>query len=174
MAAQMLAKYNKAQDMKNIRTALYNFSRPLLKSAAHIGAATVVAVVLALMPSCDHSDLWDELPSEITEFINQYFPDSELQAVSHTASGYHVRIDDGPGMTFGTDLQWLAVDGYGMPLPQVLLFDKLPPVVYDYIQGTAQLDEVFSISRDHGKYTIALLDTDLYYDTATGQLTGNT
>ena len=159
--------------MKNIVYYVRSFGSEVYTAGARVVASMIMLLVLCALPSCNHSELWDDLPAKITSFINQYYPNSELQSVSNSCGRYHVRIDDGPGMTFDQDEQWLAVDGYGMPLPQVLLFDQLPPVVYSYLQETDQLNSVFSISRDHGKYTVTLLDSNLYYDTATGKLTGN-
>lgn len=159
--------------MKNFIRYIHSFGSEAYTAGARIVASLAMLLALCALPSCSHSDLWDELPAKITSFINQYYPNSELQSVSDSGGKYHVRINNGPGMTFDQDQEWLAVDGYGMPLPQVLLFDQLPPIVYNYLQETGQLNSVFSISRDHGHYTIALLDSNLYYDVDTGQLTGN-
>ena len=74
---------------------------------------------------CSHRDLWDDVPGPVAEFLNQYFPYSELQSVTESGSNYHISIDDGPGLTFDYTYSWIAIDGYGMPLPQVLLFDQL-------------------------------------------------
>lgn len=132
-----------------------------------------IAFVLVL-GGCNHAELWDELPSDITTFISQYFPNSELESVTDTGSGYHVRIANGPGLTFGADNRWTAVNGFGMPLPQVFLFDRLPPKVYAYLQETDQINAVFAVSRDDRTYTLTLLDHDLMYDIATQQLSGTT
>ena len=168
----MLAKYNKVQDMKKLIIAIRQAGADSYTAGAHILASIVMLVVLFTLPACDHSELWDSLPEKITEFINQYFPNSELQSAGESSDIYHVRIADGPGMTFDSEGEWLAVDGYGMPLPQVLLFDQLPPAVYDYLQASEQLNSVFSISRDKGNYTVTLLNNNIYYDTDTGKLSG--
>lgn len=136
-------------------------------------SAVVVAAVLALSQSgCSHAEIWEELPADVASFITQYFPNSELQSYSHNAGTYHVRIADGAGLTFGPTYQWTDIDGYGMPLPQVLLFDQLPPKIYSYLQETEQLNAVFAIRRDAARYTVTLLDNDLIYDISSGQLSG--
>ncbi|MDE6134636.1 MAG: hypothetical protein K2F79_03580 [Muribaculaceae bacterium] len=119
--------------------------------------------MLIAVASCKDSDLWDDVPGPAAEFINRYYPFSQLSSVTHNASSYHVRIKDGPGITFDSDYAWTAVDGYGMPLPQVLLFDQLPPKMYMYIQETEQLNAVFAITRDPDVYTASLLDDTLTY-----------
>lgn len=139
-----------------------------------IMAMAITAALLCTLPSaCDHSDLWNEVPGEISNFLNEYFPNSELVSVTHNSAGYHIRIDNGPGLAFDTEYKWVDINGYGMPLPQVLLFDQLPPRLYDYLQETQQLNAVFSMSRDGTQYTLTLLSSTLTFDTATGELRGS-
>lgn len=143
-------------------------------SGLRLAAMSIMAIVLCSLPiSCDHSELWDEVPGEISEFINQYYPNSELVSVSHNGNNYHIRIDNGPGLSFDSDYRWVDINGYGMPLPQVLLFDQLPPRLYDYLQETEQLNAVFSMSRDGDKYSLTLLSSTLRFDASTGKLTGS-
>ena len=73
--------------------------------SARIFISVAILLALGTLTACDHSELWDDLPYQITKFINQYYPNSELQSVSHSGNRYHVRIDDGPGMTFDEDEQ---------------------------------------------------------------------
>ena len=118
----------------------------------------VVTPLTAVMSACRDNEPWGELPSEISEFI---------------ATTYHVRIINGPGLTFNKKCEWEAVNGYGMPLPQVLLFDRLPPSLYSYLEETENLGNVFSIERDRTTYTVVLLNETLSYDVATEQITGS-
>ena len=46
--------------------------------------------------------------------------------------------------------------------------------MYEYLQGTEQLNAVFGLRRDRVRYTVTLLDNDLYYDIASGKLSGST
>ncbi len=144
-------------------TSFLNFSRFVLPLLAACALTWVVT-------SCKHSDLWDDMPGPIAEFINHYYPFSELDSFTKGSTTYHVRIDDGPGLTFGSDYAWIAVDGYGLPLPQVMLFDQLPPALYNYLQETERLNGVFSMERDNVDYTVTLLDGTLRYVIATGEM----
>lgn len=132
-----------------------------------------VSVIIGGLSACKDNDLWGELPSEISQFITQYFPNSDIDSFSESSNTYHVRLKDGPGMTFGKDCDWEAINGYGMPLPEVLLFDQLPPALYSYLEETTNLGSVFSMERDKAAYTIVLLDTTLHYDIATQEITGS-
>ena len=132
-----------------------------------------VTAAVGTLSGCKDNDLWGELPSEISQFITQYFPNSSIDSFSESANTYHVRISDGPGLTFSKDCEWEAINGYGMPLPEVLLFDQLPPALYTYLEGTSELGSVFSMERDKATYTIVLLDTTLSYDISTQEITGS-
>lgn len=75
-------------------------------SRGRLLAMFLVTIILGGLPmACDHSDLWSEMPGEVAEFINKYYPMSELQSYSHEGSTYHVRIDNGPGLTFTRNMR---------------------------------------------------------------------
>lgn len=135
-------------------------------------AAMMSAALLFVSSSCHNNEEWDEMPQEIADFVSKYFPGEGIGSYSHSSTGYHVRIDDGPGITFDNNYAWVVVDGYGMPLPQVMLFDQLPPRLYAYLQDSQQLDSVFSMERDSLRYTLSLLNSDLIYDIKTGAISG--
>lgn len=144
--------------------------RPALVS---MFAALISAAMLFVMSSCQNDDEWNDMPQEIASFVSKYFPGEGVNSYTHNGAAYHVRVDDGPGITFGSDYAWESVDGYGMPLPQVMLFDQLPPKLYAYLQDSQQLDSVFSMERDSKRYTLTLLDTTLVYDIESGQISGS-
>lgn len=130
--------------------------------------------LMSVAVSCHGDDEWNEMPQEIADFVSKYFPGEGVGSYTHNGNTYHVRIDDGPGITFDSDYAWEIVDGYGMPLPQVMLFDQLPPKLYGYLQDSQQLDSVFSMERDSRRYTLSLLNTTLTYDIKTGEISGTT
>ena len=132
-------------------------------------AALLLAVAMAaVFPSCHKNGLWDELPGSISSFIVQYYPGSDISSYSYGSGGYNVRLKDGPGMIFDKDYNWVSINGYGIPLPELLLFDQFPPGLYEYLQETEQLDSVFSVSRSKGHYTLSLLASTLGYPFARG------
>ena len=136
--------------------------------------AIVVAPLAALFSSCKDDQPWDELPTEIAQFITQYFPNSAIDNYTETGSTYHVRITNGPGITFDKNYSWETINGYGMPLPEVLLFDQLPPALYKYLEETTNLSDVFTLERNPRTYTVVLLETTLTYTIETQEITGST
>lgn len=154
-------------EIKHCRRSLFSILKPT--------ALIITAICLWLMPAgCSHAELWNELPPDATAFINEYYPSSELSSVTKSGATIYVRIDNGPGLTFSDEGDWISVDGYGLPLPQVMLFDQLPSRLYAYIEEIEDLNEVFRMSRDKELYTLLLLNSDITYNTETGELRGST
>lgn len=145
------------------------------KTLFSIFLACLVLPVTALISSCSDSDseLWGEMPKKIVDFVTQYFPNTQVDSYAESSSTYHVRMKDGPGMTFDKNKDWITVNGYGMPLPQVLLFDQLPPALYTYLDQTGNLNAVFSIERDNTSYKVVLLDSNLTYNINTEEITSS-
>lgn len=143
------------------------------RAFSHIIAMVLLSAGLLFLPvSCHNSELWNDLPAGASEFINTYYPMSELESATHSGSYYHARLSNGPGFTFDSSGSWVAVDGYGLPLPQVMLFDCLPPAMYEYLQEAELLNGVFAIARDGDVYSATLLESTLRYNVATGTLDG--
>lgn len=130
------------------------------------------AVAMALLGGCTHNDLYEDMPAEIQSFISQYYPGSALASFTSSASSYTVIIKDGPTISFGSDCRWTRVNGNGSTLPQVLMFNDLPPELYSYLQETENTGRVFGVSRTANVYTVELLTDTLTYDISTGEITG--
>ena len=131
----------------------------------------VATAVAAFFSSCSSSDdLSDELAPKIAAFVNQYFPNTPVAAYTHTSDGYTVELSGGPEITFDTAQEWTAVDGRGEELPQVLLFDRLPPALYSYLEETSTTKSVYGMARTSATYTIRVTNTTLTYDIETGQI----
>ncbi len=134
-------------------------------------AALFVTIALLTMPtSCSRNELIDQVPQPLTQFIAQYFPGYGISQYEHTDGGYHIRLKNGPGMNFDSSYAWENIDGYGIPLPQVFLFDQTPPKLYSYLQGTSSLNQVFSIARTSESYSLTLLNSSLIYNISTEEI----
>lgn len=129
------------------------------------------APLTMLAPACSDNDLYNEMPEEILQFVAQYYPNTQLEEFTHSGDIYHLRLRHGPGMTFGKDYEWIAVNGYGQVLPQVFLFDCLPPALYEYLQSTESTDQVYSVDRDTDRYTVMTLNDTIVYERKTGRIT---
>lgn len=54
---------------------------------------------------------------------------------------------------------------------EVLIYDKLPPALFNYLQGMEQQNSVYAMSRDKAYYKLTMEDTVITYDIATGKIT---
>ncbi len=142
-----------------------------MKILRHILPLLAVCAICLGPSSCSHDDVWGEVPEKIGSFIDQYFPNSALSSCTRTGSDYHVRIKDGPGLTFDSECEWTVIAGYGETMPQVLLFDQLPPALYSYLEEVQALGSVYSMERDKARYAVTLQNTSVVYNIATGAIT---
>lgn len=150
------------------------FERALHTAAQLLGPAFAAVMLILLPAGCHNAELWEKIPQPVTEFLAQYFPSSELQSADNSDGIIHVRINNGPELIFDSNNQWISVNGHGVPLPEVFLFDQMPPKVYSYLQETEQLNAVFAVTRDSKTYTLTLLNNELTYDIGTAGLHGST
>lgn len=128
-------------------------------------------VMFILMGACnDH--VWDELPSNVQNFITQYFPFGEVASFTESKDGtLQVQMKNGATLRFDSDLAWISINGNGVPLPDVLLYDQLPSVLYNYLQENEQTASVFALSRGYDTIRVELHDTYIVYNTDTETIT---
>ncbi|MBJ2185067.1 MAG: PepSY-like domain-containing protein [Muribaculaceae bacterium] len=138
-----------------------------MKKIIHLFCIALLSIVGT---GCHDTDVWDDVPAKIATFLNQYYPNSQLSSCERTGSDWHVRISDGPALTFDASYNWTVIAGYGETLPQVLLFDQLPPALYDYLEETGSTTGVYSLERDKQCYTVGLSNTSVVYDISTGRI----
>ncbi len=135
--------------------------------------AAILIVLISLLTGATacSNEAWDELPSPIASFITQYFPGSTVKAYTHTDEGSIAYINNGATIHFDTDNSWTEIDGNGVRLPQVMMYDQLPPALYDYLQSTDRTADVYVVTRDNKFYKLTLLDTVITYNLSTGAIT---
>ncbi len=135
---------------------------------------TLILGIMALtLGACSSNDpVYNDMPADIMKFVAQYYPNSKVETFTETDASYRLVLDDGPTMVFNKTCQWQKLDGNGSVLVQNFLFNELPPELYEYLQNTDELNQVFSVSRDSKEYTVELLNSSLTYNIATGKLTG--
>lgn len=123
-----------------------------------------------LMFGACSNNLWDEVPTPITSFIEQYFPGSGVKEFTQTDTSYKIKINNGATLTFDSEYDWTSIDGNGVRLPEVLAYNQLPPELYNYIQGIEQQNVIYSMSRDKIYYKLTMEDTVITYEIATGKI----
>ena len=122
-------------------------------------------VIVALMGACGNNG-WDELPSDVANFVNMYF-NGEVQSYTETDTGSVVKLRNSATLTFDSNGQWTGVDGNGVPLPQQFLFDRLPAPLYRYIESVEQTLDVMKVQRTPEGYRVWFADSAINYDNVT-------
>lgn len=163
----MFKSYNSAHSRHRISTP-YSYL-PMNRLEKFLLIPLVIGIII--LGGCSNN-LWDEVPTPITSFIEQYYPGSGVSGVVQTADGgYKVTINNGATLVFDSEYSWISVDGNGVRLPEVLVYNQLPPALYNYLQGIEQQDMVFKMSRDSKFYKLTMEDTVITYDIVSGKIT---
>lgn len=131
----------------------------------------IILGAIILLGACS-SDASEELPSAVSQFTTQYFPGLGVKTYNELSDGgCVVELSGGPTLRFDSDYKWVDINGNGSKLPQVLMYDQLPPDLYDYLQATEQQADVYVVKRDRYFYKLTMLDTVLTYNISTGKVT---
>jgi hypothetical protein len=110
------------------------------------------------------------MPKLVSQFINNYFPTYGVETFARLKSGYWVKLKSGPSLNFDDKMQWSEINGYGQTISQFFLFDQLPPAIYEYLQETENLSNVYAIVRDAKQYFVSLFDSMLTYRIADARI----
>ena len=96
----------------------------------------IVLGMIVVLGACS-SDAAEELPSAVSQFTTQYFPGLGVKSYNELSDGgCVVQLSGGPTLRFNSDYKWIDIDGNGVRLPQVLMYDQLPTELYEYLQAT--------------------------------------
>ena len=133
-----------------------------------------ILFIVSVLCSCTDNEAYDDVPEPIITFITQYWPNPVIESYSQpSANKYRVDIKNGPSLEFDGEYSWTEVNGLGMPLPQIFLYDQLPQKLYDYLQTGEYLNQVFEVERNSTTYSLDLQTIDLYYDISSGTIRQN-
>lgn len=138
-----------------------------------LGSIITLILVAIVMVGCqsDSDSAYNSMPTKVQKFVTRYFPGYSVDQCTVTPDAVHVKLKNGPGITFDSQRNLEAVNGYGETLPQVLLFDTLPPAMFQYLQEGDNLDQVFTLSFSPTQVVAELLSTTVIYDTRTTRIT---
>lgn len=129
-------------------------------------SAIVLAVVMLM--ACSDS-LWDDLPAPIARFITTYYPSASISKYSDADNQYSVVVKNGPSMTFDSDYSWTMLDGNGVPLPSIFVYNELP-AVYEFLLARDETNTVMKVEKEPRAIYITLTDQVLEYVRETGEI----
>ena len=128
----------------------------------------IIIAVMVLFMACSHS-LWDDLPQPISTFVTTYYPNSAISSFDDTDNGYKVVVKSGPTMYFDKDYKWTLIDGNGVPLPSILIYNELPRV-YEFLLERDEAASVFKIENNPRSVILTLSDRAWEYIKETGKM----
>lgn len=130
----------------------------------------LLAIVI-LMGACN-DNAWDDVAGPMQEFITKYFPFGEVKSCVESPDGNQtVNINNGATIVFDSDYVWVSVNGNGVVLPEMFIYDQFPSTLYNYLKENDWLGSVYSVTRTTSKYVVYLLNTTIEYDVVTGEIT---
>lgn len=90
---------------------------------------------------------------------------SVIDSKEETSGGdFVVVMLNGPTLTFDQEGAWSQLNGNGVPLPPIIIFDYFPQPLYDYVESLEQTAGVYKVTRNFRYWDVLLLDTELRYD----------
>lgn len=134
----------------------------------------IFAILMTVALTACQNNVFDDMPQKIQDFVSQYYPDSKISNYFYNGKTYTVDVTGGPTLIFDSQQSWTSINGNGMPVPDMLLYDQIPTPLYEYLQQTSALGKVFAVQRDDKQYTLQLLSIKLTYDIATAKITTET
>lgn len=139
-----------------------------MKRIAYI---TAMLIAMTFMSGCSdqYNDVWDALPETIAEFVSRYYPEAAVKKYVEDDGQYYVSIKNGAEIIFNGEYQWTSLNGRGGTLPQIFLFDELPPTLYSYLQETEEVDDVYTVTRDASGYKVKT-DSEIISYSNTGSI----
>ena len=131
-----------------------------------------VTLLLILLAACAcSSNVMDDLPDDISSFSSQYFPGQRVSDYSESDDGKRMELANGATIIFNDDNDWVTIDGNGSRLPEVLVYDQLPPALFQYLEEMEAANSVYKLSRTSSIYIVTLAATYITYDIDSGTIT---
>lgn len=129
----------------------------------------LVLAALIITGACS-SNVWDELPENVSSFVGEYFPGQGIRSFSEEGDGEQVVLNNGTSILFDKNGEWTTVDLGGSVLPEVFLYDCVPPALFQYLEETSNTDNVYKAERTSREYILTLTDTYITYNIETGDI----
>lgn len=129
----------------------------------------ILAVISIVMFIACSDTLWDELPSEISTFITTYYPNSGISNYSEKDGGYYVTIKNGASMVFDSNYDWILVNGNGVPIPVIFIFNEMPKI-YQYLEAREMTSDLMEADNQPRNIILTFTDFRLEYIKETGEI----
>lgn len=133
----------------------------------------LLLAALVVTGACS-SNAWDDIPADISAFVIRYFPGQGVGSYAeddNSDSYAHIVTSGGIRIVFDRNYEWTVIDGNGRRIPQPLVYDELPPGLFQQLESTGNLDNVFKVERTSNVYIVTFSDRYMTYDVVSGTIT---
>jgi hypothetical protein len=124
---------------------------------------SIILILISISISCSNDYVYDSIPAKISSFVTHYWPNNAISSFNDNITEYSLDIKNSFKINFDKKYNWISIDGQGEKIPQVFLFDQLPPLLYAYLEETENLYSVYRITRNDAYYQLQLFDSMIYY-----------
>lgn len=127
----------------------------------------IVAAMFAVV-GCEKNDevvMAENLPREVTTFVQTHFPGVEILNVIKDYSGrkaydFEIRLDDGTRLEISKGGEWKDVENYKKGVPSSII----PAEILAYVADNHPEAIVISIDRERGFEVGLNVGVDIYFD----------
>ena len=127
----------------------------------------IVAAMFAVV-GCEKNDevvLAENLPREVTTFVQTHFPGVEILNVIKDYSGrkaydFEIKLDDGTRLEISKGGEWKDVENYKKGVPSSII----PAEILAYVADNHPEAIVISIDRERGFEVGLNVGVDIYFD----------
>lgn len=129
----------------------------------------LLAILSVMMFIACSDTLWDELPSPISTFITTYYPNSGISDYQEKDGNYYVKIKNGASMTFDSEYDWTEINGNGVPIPPIFIFNEMPKI-YQYLGARELTSDLMEAKNEPRAIILTFTDFRLEYIKETGDI----
>lgn len=125
-------------------------------------------VVLLILMACS-STVWDDVPTSIKEFISSYWPGASVSDYDERNGNYYVTIKNGATLVFDANYQWTSINGNGVPIPSILIFNEMPRI-YQYLEARELTSDLMIAENNPRTIILTFSDFILEYNKETSDI----
>lgn len=129
----------------------------------------LMILLLLVSYACSHS-VWNDLPKTVANFIDFYYPGSEIKGYTVVGDKQTVTLDHSAVLVFDSKNEWTEIDGRGVVLPAMLIEDQLPSMLYKYLLETEAVHGVYKLTRTPTEILVKLSTNTIKYNRNDGSV----
>lgn len=145
----------------SLQSKLQSEGSPFKSGATKLFAITLLSLAAA---ACTNDDAVNELPQPVYSFVNTYWPGVAIESYDNANGVQTVRIKDSATVYFNESDSWIRINGNGVPLPQILIYDQVPAELYTNLASVGVESDIYQIERTGTEYILDFENNTMTYN----------